>query len=467
MVAAMLGKPLMEWQQHVVDVLLEIDPDTGCLVYDEWGLTVPRQSGKSVLILAKASHRCIASGFFGAGQEIAYSAQTAKKAVEKFEKDYSAALRYAKRSHAAFSQVSVRTGNQKTDIRYPNGSAFMVESGTEKSGHGSVLDEAYIDEAFAQPDNRMEQAFEPAMITRRNKQLGSVSTAGWLDGSPYLWGKVQAGRLLVAAGVRRGTAYFEWSAPDDADPHDEAVWLACMPAVHRPDCLPTCERHTITLAAIRSVHDKAVRENKLSDFCRAYLNQWKPKPREGEETALGNWLACVRDVRASEAPAPKSFALSVSRGRDWSSIAAAGLLADGTPFGAPVVRLDGTESAPAWAARLSAQYGVPVVVDVKGPAGKAMADAVEAAGGQVTRATLDDYVTACADLFDRVSTTRVAQSGLQELRDQVTGARWRSVGDGRRVFGRKVSEGDIDMLEAVTLALWGASDGTNQVPNIW
>jgi hypothetical protein len=29
MVAAMLGKPLMEWQQHVADVILEIDAETG------------------------------------------------------------------------------------------------------------------------------------------------------------------------------------------------------------------------------------------------------------------------------------------------------------------------------------------------------------------------------------------------------------------------------------------------------
>ena len=25
--------------------------------------------------------------------------------------------------------------------------------------------------------------------------------------------------------------YFEWSAPDDADPFDPATWWACMPAL--------------------------------------------------------------------------------------------------------------------------------------------------------------------------------------------------------------------------------------------
>ena len=59
--AAMLGKPLMEWQQYVADVLLEIDPETGELAYNEWLLTVPRQSGKTTFLLAKNSHRCMAT----------------------------------------------------------------------------------------------------------------------------------------------------------------------------------------------------------------------------------------------------------------------------------------------------------------------------------------------------------------------------------------------------------------------
>jgi hypothetical protein len=458
MVAAMLGTPLMEWQQHVADVLLEIDPDTGELWYTDWTLTVPRQSGKSTLILAKASHRCSATGFFGAGQQIAYTAQTQKDAAAKFAKEYQTAVNRAPRLRA-----QVRANNERSDIRYPNGSMFGVNSTTEKAGHGSVLDEAYVDEAFSQVDSRVETAVEPAMATRRNRQLGTVSTAGWSDASPYLLAKVQAGRALVALQLanmwhRIRSAFFEWSAPDDADHSDENVWLACMPAVHRRECPDGCTRHTIRLSFIRGVYGKAVRENKLAEFCRSYLNQWKPKPREGEETALGNWLACAREVRVSDAPVPTGLALAVSRERDWTSIGASGLLEDGTPFVAPVVRLDGTESAPAWAARLSVQYDLPVVVDVKGAAGEALAEAVEAAGGRAKRAGLEDYVTACADLFDRVQGKRVAQSGETDLRDQVTGARWRPVGDGRRVFGRRNSEGDIDTLEAVTWALWASAD---------
>lgn len=453
MVAAMLGKPLMAWQQHVADVILEIDPATGRLAYDEFLLTVPRQSGKSTFLLAKATHRAMATKFFGPGQQIAYAAQTKIKATEKFEKDYATVLKYARRIDAR-----VRTGNMKVDIRYPNGSTFAVEAGTEKAGHGSTLDEAYVDEAFSQVDNRMEQAFGPAMITRPNKQLGIISTAGWEDASPYLLAKVKQGRALVESGVRLGTAYFEWSAPEKADVTDEQVWLDCMPAVHRPTCPADCALHTVPLEAIRSEFAKAQRSGKLSDFMRAYLNMWLPKPREGEETALGNWLACGRDLPAAEVPAPSAIGVAVERDRKWSSIAFCGSLDDGTPLLAPVAdgRRPGTDWLAAEAARISITHRIPVALDVGGTAGEAMAEAIEAEGGTVLRGKLADYVTACADIYDRAQRQQVAHTKATELSDAVAGARWRPVGDGRRVFGRKQSTTDVSMLEAATWALWAS-----------
>lgn len=456
MVAAMLGKPLMEWQQHVANVLLEIDPETSELAYTDWTLTVPRQSGKSILILAKASHRCLATKFFGPNQTVAYAAQTKLKATNKFEREYARAIGYGARKIKA----KVRTGNVNVDIRYPNGSLFAVEAVTEKAGHGDTLDEGYIDEAFSQQDNRMEQAFEPAMQTRANHQLGAVSTAGWEDASPYLLGKVQAGRKLVEQGVRHGTAYFEWSATDDADPGAVETWLACMPALHRPDCAPGCKQHTVSIKTIRGIYDKAVRENKLTDFRRAYLNQWQRKPREGEETALGNWAGCGRVLEAF--PEPVAIAVSISRDREFASIGVCGLADDGTPVVSLNQRCEGTEWLAAEAARISKAYAVPVVVDTGSNTGKKLAQAIRDAGGTIVEASLDDYIAACSDIFDRVRDKRVIHPNNPTLTEHVEAARWRPVGDARRVFGHRVSDGDIDGIVAITLALWGAMTRTAQ-----
>ena len=60
----------------------------------------------------------------------------------------------------------------------------------------------------------------------------------------------------------------------------------------------------------------------------------------------------------------------------------------------------------------------------------------------------------CADLYDAVEAKAVSHGDYDDLNDAVAAAGWRSVGD-RRAWSRK--NGDITMLEAVTLALWGVN----------
>src|SRR4051812_41305730 len=84
-VAAQLGMPLMPWQRDVIDVAMEVNPATGRLAYREVGLTVPRQSGKTSLILATAVHRALG---FGRRQNISYAAQTRQDARKKWEDEH-------------------------------------------------------------------------------------------------------------------------------------------------------------------------------------------------------------------------------------------------------------------------------------------------------------------------------------------------------------------------------------------
>ena len=49
--AQLLGKPFFSWQRYVVDVAFEIDPATGLFAYDDVTIVLPRQQGKTELIL--------------------------------------------------------------------------------------------------------------------------------------------------------------------------------------------------------------------------------------------------------------------------------------------------------------------------------------------------------------------------------------------------------------------------------
>ncbi len=453
LVARRLGKPFMPWQQLVADVCMEIDPDTGRLAYDELGLTVPRQSGKSTFILAKATHRCSAGQFFGPRQRLVYTAQTRQKAREKWEEDYAAEL---EASRVFRNRVQVHRGNGNEHIRFQNGSRFGIEANTEKAGHGGTLDEAYIDEAFAQVDNRLEQAFSPAMITRANKLLAWVSTAGWSGASPYLEDKTRVGRIAVAEGRTHGLCYFEWSAPEGCDPGDESVWWQCMPALG----------HTITIEAIRAEYRKAVDGDKLHDFMRAYLNLWVPKMvYETDLIDMRVW-ADLGDVD-SQPEQRVVYGIAVSMDRMMSAVAVAGARSDGLKH-VDVGRHDkGTRWIKEFCVDLDSRRGdVTFVIDGGGPAASLIPDLQDADLNLEIIGT-HELGQAYGITIDAITNDELRHRNQPSLTTAVKSAKARSLGDGASAFGRKASGQDITPIEAASLALLGHINLEERGPNLW
>lgn len=430
----------MPWQQYVADVLMEIDPETGRLAYTEFGLTVPRQSGKSTFVLAKATHRCEARKFYGARQSVVYTAQTRKDARKKFEEDFAGVFEESKRFRA---RVDPRWGNGNEHIRFPNQSRFGIEASTEKAGHGPVLDEAYIDEAFAQMDGRLEQAFRPSMITRANRLLGWISTAGWRDGSPYLESKREKGIAAVEADTGFGLAYFEWSAPEGCDPADEDVWLDCMPAVG----------YTIDLAAIRDEYEAM----DLWDFQRAYLNLWVPKGGEvAAQTVVDitRWgeLIGVEEIR----PAPVALAVSASPDRKWSTIALAGARRDGGTQLQIIQTGRGTEWVPARLDELRRQWKpVGIAIGTDDPASSLIPDLekIRPLKNKLLKVSQGDYARACGRYVDGVNAGTIWHSDQPVLNISVGAARWRKTGDSKVIAPPKDAT-DVSPLKAAALALY-------------
>ena len=432
-VARLLGKPLMPWQQHVADVALEL-LDDGSFAYDEVGLTVPRQSGKSTLILAKATHRASATGFFGRRQTIVYTAQTRIKAREKWEEDYADTL-----EHASAFPVKVHKSNGNEHIRFPNQSRFGIDAATEKAGHGGTVDEAYIDEAFAQVDSRLEQAFRPAMITRRNKQLWVVSTAGWKGASPLLEAKVKRGRAAVEAGKTTGGCYFEWSAPEGADPFDRDVWRACMPALG----------HTITEAAIEAELE-AFGDN-LNEFRRAYLNQWVDRASPDFVIDMDRWSSC--GDTGSSIVGPLVFAVDMTPDRRRTSIAVCGERSDGVLHVEVVDNRPGSSWVVDRAVELAAHEPKAFVVDPGSPAGSLIPGLTEA-GIEVSECSVRELTQACGGFHDDAFEGVLRHIDQAPLNRAVENAKKRPVGDAW-AWARKDATTDISPLVAVTLARFG------------
>lgn len=421
-VARLLGKPFMPWQQYVVDVELEIDPDTGLLWYAESRLTVPRRAGKTTKVLAKAVHRCSATNFFGPRQRLVYTAQTRKDARKRFKEDYEPDLLAARR-------LKVRPVWSPGDehIRFPNGSRFGIESTTEKAGHGDTLDEAYIDESFALVDSRVEQSFGPPMLTRRNTQISVISTAGWVDASPYLWEKVQHGRQLVEEGAPARICYFEWSAPADADPYDRAVWRSCMPALG----------FTISEDAIAAELERMSSSAEgLNGFRRAYLNQWVPKGATSEVFGAGQW-ADAAEVGSTIVGEPV-LVVSVTPDREFAALVAAGKRKDGLLHVEVVVEGRNDSRFLAETARISANQGVDVHLH-PGHAAGALITALQDADVRVVPVTTTDYTQGCGAFYDDVLAGRIKYPAPQpELTAAVGRAVRKTAGETWRWHGDRI-----------------------------
>ncbi|MFZ9630102.1 MAG: hypothetical protein ACO3C1_12230 [Ilumatobacteraceae bacterium] len=181
-----------------------------------------------------------------------------------------------------------------------------------------------------------------------------------------------------------------------------------------------------------------------AEWRRYWLNQ--PVPMiVGPESIMPSWSS-----RGGDVAMPDGLTLGLAGSIDGlhGSIGAAALDDDRLIVGA-VERRAGQQWMVAEAKRIQLARGCEVVVDKRGPLAH-LIPALEDEGVALTLVETSTYVDACAAFWQRVEQDGdIAHPNHPDLDAAVRVATWRAVGD-RRAFGRK--SGDIDMLEAVTLA---------------
>lgn len=460
-----LGTPPMPHQQYMADVALEVDPETGILAYRKVGLSIPRQQGKTQSILAAMVHRIRA----WPRQNVKYAAQTRIMARERWEDEFLVAMEQSKLA----GKFRARKGNGNEAIIWTKTrSKLGIVSNTEKAGHGPPLDLGMVDEAFAHTDDRLEQAFTPAMATRPMAQLWWAS-AGGTEQSIWLNKQRERGREQIEelwlSGLTRwpSQAYFEWFAPDHMNREDPATWFACMPALCPDETGCRCDpervwRHTVTVPTIRA--DKANMED--AEFDRAYLNRTrKHVPPADLNVPSKEWPLRV-DVN-SQAGKDITIAVDVTPLREAASIAVYGLRADGIGHVELIDHRPGTDWLVPRLAVLRDRYNpVAIALDAKGPAGSLLidmskldppivtpADAKKPKRGDLAIPTTIDVAAACGQFADAVRQDTLRHIDQAQLNVAMAGARSRPLGDAW-AWARKAADVDITPLVAVTLARW-------------
>ncbi len=404
----------------------ELDPVTGLPVYRDVIVLVPRQSGKTTLVLGWQIQRALG---WGRPQRIVYSAQTGNDARKKLIEDQVPILE-PRKTKLGIRRILKGMGNEAVEFR--NGSRFVLLASSEDSGHGKTVHLGTKDEFFADFDDRRDQALVPAMATVADAQVLTASTMG-TDKSVPLNRAVQRGRQLVNDGQRSGTAYFEWAAdPEADDPDDPEVWWRVMPALG----------HTITEDVVRHARQTLTD----GEFWRAFLNVGTTSEERLIPVAV--WDAvCSADA---EPTGDLTFAVDINLDRSAAAIVAA---SEGT---AEVVEHRGGLG---WlvdrATELNERWNRPTwAVDGRSTAPIAsFVPKLREAGLTVLEVPGGDLPAACADFFDAVVDAKVKVRRHASLDAAVDGLDRRFSGDAW-VWDRKDSATDISPLYAATIALW-------------
>ena len=415
----------MPWQRQIADVILEVvkDPRTGQTIpaYREVVIAVPRQSGKTTLMLALEVHRALS---WGNNQLIAYTAQTGFDARKKLMDDQIPMIQSSKLGRVV-DRVYRSNGNES--IIFSNGSRIISLPNTPTAAHGKSVSLAIIDEAFADDDERREQALLPAMATKRDGQLIVISTAG-TQSSVYFRRKVDQGRRAVEDGQNSGIAFFEWSADTEADPDDPATWWSCMPALGA----------TIDESVVRHARNTMTD----GDFRRAFLCQWTVV-----DDRLIPPLAWSQVCKKETTPTGiLSFGIDVALDRTSASIVAC----DKAGNIELVEHREGVTWVTDRALDLYRRHKGALVVDSYSPAGS-LIERLERGGVEVVRYSTKDMVHAAGLLFDAILENSVKVRQNKIIDDAISCAKRKQLGQSW-LWARTTLTADLTPLFAMTLA---------------
>lgn len=436
-IATAMGRRPHEWQQRAADVIYELD-DNGRFRYRNVYVSVPRQCGKTVMAMGLGMTRLMLQS----DAKVWYTAQTGQAARERWLKECATPV-----SNRLGPIAEVRKGAGDTRMWLPhNFSEFRPMPPNAEYLHGEQSDLVMADEAWVHDDASgaaLMQAVAPTFQSRAGTKLGvqmmKFSTMGTAESTWWHQG------LAEAIEGQPNTCVIDYGIPDDAEPDDVELTIACHPLGHVP--------------AIADFIREQANEMKGGEFARAFGNR-ATASRE-RVIPLDAWQAAL-SLDPIPADVPVCFGAAIDIDRTETVIAACAVV-DDTPTIEIVDRRPGTSWAADRLGQLVLDHGAPPpVIDPVGPSGT-LHDEIVGRGLDVPPFTVRDLTRASANLLDRIThtdnqgvlapTVRIRpDDGLEAAAEA---AATRKVGDSWA--WQRTPQGSIASLEAATLALHGAA----------
>lgn len=432
-----LGITFRPWQTPVGQLILAKRADGKyAATVGGTGMSIPRQVGKTFLVGAIVFALCLLRPKL----TVIWTAHRNRTAVETFGKMQAFA---ARKKIAPFVEKIV-LGSGDEAIYFTNGSRILF--GARERGFGRGFDEVDVlifDEAQILTENALDDMIPATNQSRQD--TGALLLFMGTPPKPKDPGEVFTRmRDEALAGEDADTCWVEFGCDPDYTPTP-------LPAA------PTEKDWAQVAKANPSFPDDTSREAILrmrkklgpDSYLREGMGRWGDGG--SKSSVMPNWPHCAT---STPAPDPVALGVAVDLDRVWASLAAS---SDGDrPHLGSVIRVRLAQQRDMFvkeAARISKERGIPVALVAKGPAGT-LEQELRDAGAMVQLITHEEYVQACADLYDAVESLGVEHGAYADLDAAIEGAAWTA--GARRVWSWKT--GDASMLEAATVALQAAQN---------
>jgi hypothetical protein len=437
--ARVLGLPLIPWQQQVADVCGEVDA-RGRLHYLVAVVVVPRRAGKTHIALTRAltltRRRRTSRAFYAAHRRETAAAMWRDQWFPMLE-DSPLSPRFVTLRRANGSEAMTwRHSRSVFRLLPPDGDAmrsFASDLAVIDEAREFSLDAGLEYEAACFPTQRTGLGGQTVILSN-----AGTATAGWLR----RWRDL--GRAATANPASR-VAYFEWGAPEGADPDDDATLIAAHPGVG----------YHVDLDALRA--DREVMPP--DDYATEYLGWW---PEGLVDTELVDaWDGAARDD--TELRDPIVLALELNPDRTLIDIVAVGREAAGGATAELAVQAPHDGRLVATLERLvDAHRPVALVWDAAGPVA-ALAHDLDGLRVNLEALGTRDVVAASGQLYDTIRGGALAHRPDPALTAAVAAARRRTA-LGAWVFDRR--QPGAGPLLAMSLGLWVFRDRTHAAPTV-